>query len=307
MIFTRHDKIEESSRQLEGGILKKPTQRTLGRLTTRELVEGGFINQRADHQEANHALENQRKEAEILRFTKSIKIELREYFEIIEKPPAGEEYRLFTCSVAGKKQLGLYGGFGYEMFSELWTISFPKKKEFDLKWEPNRLNFDIFTADKVSLYQSTFSVLESSNTALIVGGNLRLGQAYSLYTQNNDVFSVDLNTFKARLVKSPEDPGPGFRKFHTANFINSSLYIVGGINAKDEPQSEVWRLKLSKLSVNSQQHGDVDDVSDRRAGPGRRRRGELSPQPSSNLHTFWVQNSLRQEDSDFWRGAKRES
>jgi Galactose oxidase, central domain len=242
-------------------ILKPPSNMTKGKLDIRDLVDNGFLSKGHAEDELIEVIDERElksKQAELLNLIKSIRLHVNVRDEIVEKPPAGEEYRLILFTVSGKSHLGLFGGYGYEMFSDFWSIQLPEKQKFDIKWQSTKLKFDIFAADSVSIYQSTFSVQDSTNLATIVGGSFKLETALSYMNYNEDIFIVDMTTLKARLVKSPENPGPGFRRFHSANYIGSNLYIIGGLDAKDEPQSDIWKLKICRLNLTSKQHGSMD-------------------------------------------------
>lgn len=222
----------------------------MGRANTKELVEEGLLSQKAIRDDLTHAIverENKRKEDDFKKFIRSIKFEVRLCEEIIEKPPAGEDYKLVIYSLFGTKYLVLYGGLGYKMFTEVWTIKLPSKTHFGIKWEPNKITYDIFASDRVSMYQSTFTIFNHGTQAMIVGGSINLGAVSSFDNYNNDVFNVDLQTLKSRAVRTNnEQTGPGFRKLYTADFIDGCLYIFGGLDSKEDPQSSMWKLKLSR-------------------------------------------------------------
>lgn len=187
-----------------------------------------------------------KKEIDLQKFVKNIRLECKVCHEIVVKPPAGENYRLEVCKIGGQDCLILYGGLGYEMFSEVWTIPLTGRHNFDIKWKEERLKFDIFTSDKVSLYQSSFTVFDTNDHAVIYGGTQKIGKGTSFITPNEDIFMVDLNSMSAECIGSLEGVGPGTRRLHSVSYLEPNFYIIGGLDSKNEPTSKVWKLKISR-------------------------------------------------------------
>ena len=192
--------------------------------------------------------EQKKKQEDFMKFMASIHADFKDCDEIIIKPPAGEEYILSWCKIQGKETLVLSGGMGYEIFPEIWTIRFPQKTAFEKEWVSSLISYESIASDRVAFYQSSFTLLDDTGNGLIFGGVIKIGKGAGLESINEATYSVDLNTLQAKQIKSKDfdEPGPGHLRFHSAGIIDGCLIIVGGVNSREEPSTNVWKLKVSK-------------------------------------------------------------
>lgn len=194
--------------------------------------------------------EQKKKQDEYFKFIASTYVEFKFCDEIIVKPPAGEEFRMHCMKLNGQESLVISGGIGYEIFPEIWTIKCPQKPQlerFESKWTPHLITYDYYVTERVSFYQSSFTPIDENGTVIIFGGMLKLGAGAGIESTNDNAFIVDLNSMTGRLVKSREEPGPGHLRLHCAGCIDGCLIIVGGLNAREEQNNQIWKLKVSKL------------------------------------------------------------
>jgi hypothetical protein len=198
--------------------------------------------------------EQKKQEQEFFSFMHRIQVEYRVIYSIVMKPPSRERTTLAKYTLGGKEYLLVYGGIGYEIFSDIWTISMPSRStQTDKEWICRSLSFDTHVSDSISLFQSSLSMtsIQGKPRAYIFGGILKLGSSSFTDFPNNTLYKLDLETFHAKKVIVEGKASPSARKHHSSCVLDDVLIIVGGVDlVKEEPLAEVWRFRISKLIFN---------------------------------------------------------
>ena len=177
------------------------------------------------------------------------KASYRVYSDIVFRPPAREDPHLLVVSLAGESggpHLALFGGMGYEQFSDLWTLPAPTKLSSAKKWDDWPIKFEAAVSETASFYQCSLTKCDRPNRALIFGGFLKTDKQDGLETQSGLLYSIDFDAKVCSKVTTQTPLNPGGRRLHTVNFVDGGLVLVGGIDPKDEPVDQVWRFKLSR-------------------------------------------------------------
>jgi len=191
-----------------------------------------------------------RNEQDFWLYVYSLKAEYHVYNQIVMRPPSRELGELARYSLNGKEYLILYGGIGYETFSDVWTIPVPKKHHADKAWTQHEIRYESHPAtESISLFLSTFSITHyrGKPKAFIFGGTLKIGKSSYMDFPNNTLYKLDLETFQAKVLTPLSPSTPSARRHHASCFLGQVLYVIGGIDyTKEEHLDEVWKYSHRK-------------------------------------------------------------
>ena len=168
--------------------------------------------------------------------------------KIIHKPPTREDPHLFHCfnEERDEHSLVLYGGMGYQEFTDLWSIPLPTKLFSSDKWDHHPVKFDSLISETASLFQCTLTKKDKGSKAYLFGGKLKQEGSDAFDVHNNCIYSLDFETRVCSKLTTQTASTPGGRRFHTSNMIEGCMIIIGGVNQRDEPSDQVWKFKFHK-------------------------------------------------------------
>ena len=197
------------------------------------------------------ALDEEALKLEEIRFVekiRSLRAKITEDPSTNTKPPSREEGHLVTVNYGNQTWLVVYGGIGCQVFTDIWFCPIHR---VSMGWSNRDLVFsDFATVDNIGLFQSSFTPATHTPKPHIYlfGGYVRNPKSSAFDGPNHNLYCLDLESFVCSKMQSHSTLKPTHRRFHAAVYHEGNLYIIGGIDGRDEPVHDCWRFRPSNHS-----------------------------------------------------------